>query len=59
MSRVLENGKTRIDSKDECKYMYNKICCLGDSMYCGEYPNKQYHKGCEDCDYFEKEDMVE
>ena len=59
MSRRLCDGHTIIDKPNECKYMYNRICCLGDSSYCGEYPQKDNFNGCNECDKFEIEDLRE
>lgn len=55
MSRWIEekDGKTIITIADmeQCKWMYNEICCCDKSDEVADYP---YH--CDTCKYFEKED---
>lgn len=44
-----------IDDMNECKYMYDKICCNDESEHCYCYALKD---DCKRCELFEKEDGV-
>ena len=47
--------KVTIADMDECKYMYDEICCNDESEHCCCYAFKD---DCERCELFEKEDGV-
>lgn len=58
MSRWIEGtfgGKTLITIADmnECKYMYDDICCNDESEHCCCYA---FEDDCKGCELFEKED---
>lgn len=46
---------TTIADMDECKYMYDEICCNDESEHCCCYAFKD---DCKRCELFEKEDGV-
>lgn len=54
----LDNDGNRIvsiASMEQCKNMYNEVCCAGESEYVGDYPSDA---DCKGCPFFEKEDGV-
>ena len=60
MSRWIEDAPdggyiTTIADMDECKYMYNEVCCNDESECCGCYA---FEDNCKRCELFEKEDGV-
>ena len=60
MSRHREekDGKITItiDSMDECKYLYDQVCCNDQCEWCCNYP---YGEDCgTKCRFYEKEDGV-
>lgn len=60
MSRWIEGTfgrKTLITIADmnECKYMYDDICCNDESEHCCSYA---FEDDCKGCELFEKEDGV-
>ena len=61
MSRWIEStfgGGTLITiaDMDQCKHMYNEVCCNDKSSLRGDYPDLEYD--CQYCEWFEKEDGV-
>ena len=59
MSKWIEeigDGKYKavLADQDECKHMYDMICCNDQSEWCCEYPGED----CEKCKLFEPEDMA-
>lgn len=60
MSRFIEpnqNGTYRvtIDNPDDCKFMYNEVCCCADSDEVCDFPEREFCK--KRCPHFVKEDM--
>ena len=60
MSRWIESApdggyKVTIADMNECKYMYDEICCNDESECCCCYA---FEDDCERCELFEKEDGV-
>lgn len=37
---------------DQCRWLYNEVCCNDSSPICADYPDKEY---CKRCKHFEKE----
>lgn len=59
MSRWIESidgvDKITLDRNDECKHMYNEVCCNEESEHLADFV---IHKDdCVNCKYFEKEDL--
>ena len=46
--------KEEIANKNECKYMYNEVCCNDKSDWCADYPDAEID--CKKCELFEPED---
>lgn len=61
MSRFIKKGRNgtyqiTIDSPEDCKFMYNEVCCNADSDEVGDYPDRE--EFCRKrCLNFIKEDM--
>lgn len=57
MSRWIEiegdDYKVTIADMDECKHMYDGICCNDENEWCCDYA---YEDDCKSCKLFEKED---
>lgn len=45
-----------IASMEECKHMYNEVCCNDKSEWCCDFPNQEE---CDECPLFEKEEGLE
>mgnify|MGYP007102090699 CR=1 FL=1 len=59
MSRWIEDKPdggfiVRLDSEDQCKWMYNEVCCNDRSPFVADWPDSGY---CERCPLYEQEDM--
>lgn len=59
MSRWVEKEgddyKITIADMDECKHMYDEMCCNDESEHCCSYA---FEDDCKGCELFEKEDGV-
>lgn len=60
MSRWIEDApdggyKVTIADMNECKHIYNEICCNDESGHCCCYA---FEDDCKGCELFEKEDGV-
>lgn len=58
MSKWIEDvdgeHKITLADKEECKHMYNEVCC---NEECEDLADFVSHEDCVKCKYFEKEDM--
>ena len=53
--KVGDDYKVTIADMDDCKYMYDEICCNDESEHCCDYA---FEDVCKRCELFEKEDGV-
>ena len=52
----LEDGtyKEEIADREECKHLYDEVCCNDKSDWCADYPDPE--TDCKNCKLFEPED---